>query len=329
MRVVSLVPSATETLCLFGGSGILVGRSHECDHPADILDRPILTAQTTEPGADPAAIDAHVRAELAAGRSLYRLDTDLLVDLRPDLILTQDLCSVCSIDLTAVRRIAADLPSPARVISLNPTTFEGVLDDVLTVGAAVGMEVQSQQALVRLRERFYRAAERIPAFLDGPSVAFLEWTDPLFAGGHWTPQLVERAGGQHPLNPTRPAPGVGSGFAAQMDGRIAGPSRPITPAELVDSQPESIIICPCGVGLADAEQAAATLAAAPWWNDLPAVRAGRVAVVDGNQMFSRPGPRLVDAFEWLVGWLNDRPDLIPPGFPWKTPTRPHARPARA
>ncbi len=329
MRVVSLVPSATETLCLVGGSGMLVGRSHECDHPADILDRPILTAQTTEPSDDPAAIDAHVRAELAAGRSLYRLDEALLADLRPSVILTQDLCAVCSIDLAAVRRVAADLPSPARVVSLNPTTFEGVLDDVLTVGAAIGMEVQSEQVLVRLRERFYRAAESVPAFIDGPSVAFLEWTDPLFAGGHWTPQLIERAGGRHPLNPTRPAPGVGSGVAAQMDGRIAGPSRLISPDELIRSRPEAIVICPCGFGLAAAERAAATLAAEPWWNDLPAVQSGRIAVVDGNQMFNRPGPRLVEAFEWLVGWLNDRPDLIPPGFPWKTPTQRHGRPARA
>ncbi|RMH26801.1 MAG: cobalamin-binding protein [Planctomycetota bacterium] len=316
MRVVSLLPSATETLDLVGGSGMLVGRSHECDHPASILDRPVLTAPATAPG-PPARIDAEVRLAVEQGRSLYRLDADRLADLRPDVILTQDLCSVCSIDLGAVRSAAARLDPTPKIVSLNPTTIEGVFDDVLTVGAAVGLESSAETAVVHLRERFYRTAECVPAFDEGPSVAFLEWTDPLFVGGHWTPQLVERAGGRHPLNPTEPIAGLGSGLAAQQDQRTAGPSRRITPDELIESRPEAVVVCPCGVGLDQGRIAASTLAGEPWWPDLPAVRAGRVALVDGNQMFNRPGPRLVEAFGWLTGWLNDRPGLIPPGFPWE------------
>lgn len=295
---------------------MLVGRSHECDSPAEILDRPVLTSSTTN-APDPAGIDAQVRSALDGDRSLYRLDGAMLADLRPDLILTQDLCSVCSIDLAAVRAAIAGLNPPPEVVSLNPTTFEGVLDDVLTVGVAAGLEKTAESLVIRLRERFYRASGYVPAFLDGPRVAFIEWTDPIFVGGHWTPQLVERAGGRHPLNPTRPIPGAGSGIAAQLDQRVADPSRRVAPEELIASAPDAVVICPCGFDLDQARRAAEDLARTPWWRDLPAVTAGRVALVDGDQMFNRPGPRLVDAFEWLVGWLNDQPHLIPEGFPWE------------
>jgi ABC-type Fe3+-hydroxamate transport system substrate-binding protein len=163
----------------------------------------------------------------------------------------------------------------------------------------------------------YRASDCVNPYQDGPSVALLEWTDPLFAAGHWTPQLIERAGGRHPLNPTAEPPAGGMGAGSQASARRAGPSIAVTAEQLIASQPEALIICPCGVPLAGARGMAAGLARQPWWRDLPAVRRGRVAVVDGNQMFSRPGPRLVDAFEWLVGWLHDRPALVPARFPWE------------
>ncbi len=316
MRVVSLLPSATETLCRLGGSALLVGRSHECDFPADIQNRPVLTSQTTE-FTTASDVDAAVSAQIASGQPLYRLDAALLAELRPDLILTQDLCEVCSIDLETVRRVAADMSPSPRVVSLNPETFEGVLDDVFTIGEAAGLVSQAESLLVELRERFYRTAEAIPAFLEGPSVAFLEWTEPLFVGGHWTPQLIERAGGRHPLNPTRPIEGVGSGYAAQLDQRVAGKSIRVTTEQLVESRPEFLIVCPCGLDLNATRQAVGEIEGESWWRDLPAVKQGRVALVDGNQMFNRPGPRLVDAFEWLVGWLNERPEMIPSGFPWE------------
>jgi iron complex transport system substrate-binding protein len=297
MRVVSLLPSATELLCASGGAPLLVGRSHECDFPDSILDRPVLTSPRTC-GLESAAIDLEVRESLARGESLYVLDEQLLRALSPDVILTQDLCEVCSIDLNTVRRAAAAMtPSPC-VISLNPATFDDVLDDLLRVANAVGLATQGQAAAVALRARYWQARDHVPSFTDGPEIAFLEWMDPLFIGGHWTPGLIGDAGGRHSLN------------EAGMK------SRRVSPEELVASRPEGIVICPCGYTLDRIRAEIDVLAGQSWWLDLPAVRRGRVALVDGNQMFNRPGPRLVEALEWLVGWIHDRNDIMPPRFPW-------------
>jgi ABC-type Fe3+-hydroxamate transport system substrate-binding protein len=317
MRVVSLLPSATEALAFIGAGDLLVGRSHECDHPRTIIDRPVLTAARTHGGSS-AQIDAEVRESLSAGQSLYSLDADLLQKLRPDVILTQDLCAVCSIDLGTVRRIAAGLSPTPKIVSLNPHTIEGVLDDLLTIGQAVGRDQSAERAVARLREEMYRLQDYTTAFLDGPSVAVLEWCDPLFIGGHWTPQLVERAGGRHPLNPTAPVPGAGAGEGPiGATQRAAGKSVTVPPEVLAASRPDAVVIAPCGLDLAATRREAAALMAKPWWRDLPAARAGRVALVDGNQFFNRPGPRLVEAYAFLVGWLNDRPEVIPPGFAWE------------
>ncbi len=268
---------------------------------------------------DPAAIDAAVQQSLKAGESLYTVDETLLASLRPDLILTQDLCKVCSVDLPTVQRLARTLPGPPRVVSLNPSTIEDVLDDLLRVGDALGptWAVRADLAMVALRERLFRAEDFVNPYLDGPAVALLEWTDPLFCAGHWSAQLIERAGARHPWNPTVPRPDSGAARGPQQGSRVAPPSRAITPADLLAHQPDALIIAPCGFSLAQSRACAEHLSRQPWWPDLPAVRTGRVAVVDGNQMFNRPGPRLVDAFEFLVGFINDRPELIPPGFPWR------------
>jgi ABC-type Fe3+-hydroxamate transport system substrate-binding protein len=319
MRVVSLVPSATEILCQIGGRELLVGRSHECNSPTDasLGELPVLTGQTTDSDAAPEAIDAHVRAETEAGRPLYRLDERLLGALRPDVILTQDLCGVCSIDSASVRRVAARLARAPEIVSLDPTTVEDVLDDVLRVGRAVGLEERARHAAVELRSRLWRAQEHVNPYTDGPVVGFLEWTDPLFVAGHWTVQLIERAGGRHPLNPCVPRAGTGTASGPQMAERVAGKSIAVTPEAFAGVRPEFVVVAPCGLGLERAERETEVLARRDWWGDLPAVRAGRVAVVDGDAMFNRPGPRLVDAFEWLVGWLNDRPELWPRDFPWR------------
>jgi ABC-type Fe3+-hydroxamate transport system substrate-binding protein len=316
-RVVSLLPSATEALCAVGGEHLLVGRSHECDFPASIRYLPILTAQRIPHTAAPAEIDSMVSAALAQSQSLYTIDEPLLRELRPDVILTQDLCDVCSINLETVQRLAASLPNSPRVVSLNPTTVEGTLDDLLTVALATGLQDRAMPAIVALRERLYRTSDFVNPFDDGPVLAFLEWTDPLFCAGHWTPQLIERAGARHPLNPTVPKPTAGAAAGPQMAERVAGKSIRIPEDALVAIRPEFLVICPCGLDLDRTRECARALTAKTWWRDLPAVRNGRVALVDGNQMFNRPGPRLVDAYEWLVGWLQDRPDLIPPGFPWE------------
>lgn len=327
MRIVSLVPSATEIVCLLGAESMLVGRSHECDHPPGVAGLPALTAQSWDgTGLSPAEVDDVVSRTLgpgaaasdsaSSGRSLYRLDAARLQSLRPDLIITQDLCSVCSIDAGTVRSIAGEMRPRPVVLSLNPQSVEGVFDDVITVGRAIGREAAAMDVLVALRERFFRAADYVNSFARALPCVFIEWVDPIFVGGHWTPQLVERAGASHPLNPTRAMEGAGAGAGGQMAHRLAGPSIRVTPQQVVDAAPEAVIVSPCGVALAEAREQARLLEEKDWWRLLPAVGAGKAAVVDGNQMFSRPGPRLVDAYEWLVGWLNDRPELIPRGFPW-------------
>ncbi len=327
-RVVSLLPSATELLSAIGTIQFLVGRSHECDFPPEVASRPVLTSPRIRPHIDPAGpldpsteplrIDQAVRTSLRSGESLYSVDEALLASLQPDLILTQDLCNVCSIDLPAVQRLARTLPGPPGVLSLNPSTIEDVLDDLLRVAEALGPEWRApgDRAMVALRERLFRAEDFVNPYEDGPVVGFLEWTDPLFCAGHWTVQLLERAGARHPWNTTTARPDSGAALGPQRGSRLAPASHVITPEELHRARPDCLIIAPCGFSLAQSLACARELSRQPWWPDLPAVQCGRVAVVDGNQMFNRPGPRLVDAFEFLVGWLHHRPDLIPRDFPW-------------
>ncbi len=318
MRVVSLLPSATEIACLIGARDLLVGRSHECDFPAGLNHLPVLTAPKVT-ATDPAAIDQQVRDAMqspSGPQSLYHLFADRLAALAPDVILTQDLCEVCSIDLATVRSVAASLSKPPAIVSLNPQSVEGVLDDILTVGRALNLEASATQAVVRLRERLYDANEFVNPFDDGPVVAFLEWTDPLFCAGHWTVQLIERAGAQHPWNPTVPKKDAGAATGPQSGERLAGKSKRMPEELLVAGQPQHLIICPCGMDLKATRACVDALSLKPWWHQLPAVKNHRVALIDGNQYFNRPGPRLIDAYEWLVGWLQSRPNLIPPDFTW-------------
>lgn len=303
MRVVSLLPSATEMLFAIGAGDLLVGRSHECDFPPPATATPVLTAQRTPAfsgaGAS-AAIDAAVRSALAAGEGLYTLDAERLAALAPDVILTQDLCGVCSIDGASVERALGGLRHRPTVLAFNPASHWQVLDDMLVLGDAVERGPQALAAVTALRDRWWSAAELVTPYTTGPSVLMLEWTDPAFVGGHWTPELIEAAGGRHLLNPA------------------GAPSRVATPEEIVASAPERVIVAPCGLDLARTREAVRELATQAWWRALPAVRSGAanaVMLVDGNQMFNRPGPRLVDAFEWLVAWLADRPEHAPPGFP--------------
>lgn len=335
MRIVSLLPSATELLLAITGRVDhprvqLVGRSHECDWPEDptagLASLPALTGAKTA-FENSAQIDAEVRACLEAGESLYQLDTDRLATLKPDVILTQDLCAVCSIDLNTVRQVAAGMSPRPEVLSLNPDTVEGVLDDLLRIGGAIGLEREAMECLVSLRERMYRAADVVPAFGERPIVGFLEWIEPLFVGGHWTPQLIERAGADHPLNPTVAAPDAGAG-----DGPIgqtlrrAGKSVTVTGEVLAAVRPTFLFVAPCGLNLETCECELQRLVGQEWFESLPAVRMARaggtakghhggVWCIDGNQMFNRPGPRLFEAFEFLAGTINGRPEILPPGFP--------------
>ena len=314
MRIVSLVPSATETLVSIGGSSLLIGRSHDCDAPSDIRTLPALTRPRAV-SADHVETDRRTREALAIGQPLDELDSDSLRALAPDLILTQDRCGVCSIDAGTLRdAIGAMNPEPA-VLSLNPDSVEGMFDAALAIGAAAGLERQAEDAVTAWRERQHRAMDQVTPYVTGPRTAVLEWTDPLFIAGSWVPQLVERAGARHPLLPTTPIPGAGSGAGAHAAHRAAPPSRAVTPEELLEADIDALVVAPCGLDLDGARAAARALAQQPWWAELPAAQTDRVAAVSGT-LLSRPGPRLIDAQEWFVGWLNGRANMIDPGFPW-------------
>eukprot|EP00669_Euglena_mutabilis_P005431 TRINITY_DN1688_c0_g2_i1.p1 TRINITY_DN1688_c0_g2~~TRINITY_DN1688_c0_g2_i1.p1 ORF type:complete len:308 (-),score=30.79 TRINITY_DN1688_c0_g2_i1:116-1039(-) len=301
-RVVSLLPSATEALCVIpGGQALLVGRSHECDFPNSIRSLPVLTASRIHQNTSSFDVDLQVKEVLSTGQSLYTVDEALLEELRPDVILTQDLCQVCSIDLQTVERIAQRMQPRPTIVGMVPMTLDAVLNDILLVGEAVGMQAAASAARAKLQGRVDEVLARVrslKADTEAPEVAFFEWMSPIFNGGHWTPELIEKAGGRHSLN----APGK---YSVET-----------TPEQVVAISPDYLIVCPCGYDIERTRQELGpVLQTAPWFQSLPAVRNGRAVVVDGNQMFNRPGPRLVEALEWLASWLHGRPEWAPRGFP--------------
>lgn len=330
MRIVSLIPSGTEIVALLGASDALVGRSHECDFPPQIASVPELTAQNTHydpaSGIDAKAIDAQVAAATQSGQSLYTIDEEKLAELAPDLIITQDLCSVCSIDLDSVRRVASRLPSNPRILTLNPQSIEDILDDIYRVGDAIGMSEQAMHQVVKLRQRMDRAEEHINPYDDGPVCGFMEWTDPIYIAGHWNVQLIERAGARHPLNAAVAKPGSGAAVGPQQAERLAGHSIAIPNEIFAATNPRYLVIAPCGLTLDQARHETNQLFRYhAWFRSLPAVKDNRVAIVDGNQMFNRPGPRVVDALEFMVALINDRPHLIPHDFPYEIWSAPNAQ----
>ena len=305
-RVVSLLPSATEIICLIrGGQKLLRGRSHECNYPSMLDHLPMLTGQLTQ-FTTAEAVDTQVSEALSSGASLYTLDEAKLAALQPSVIVTQDLCNVCSIDLNAVLAVASSLDPQPAVVSLNPRNLQDVLADVQKVGDAIGLTDAAREARESLERRVQAVDARVAAIAAAPSssslsssssrpsVAFVEWPNPIYVGGHWTPQLIERAGGTHPLNPCKESEGGGAGL-----------SFPVTPETLCESDPDLIVVSPCGLDLAATRREYALLAANEWWRELRAVKAGRVALVDGDAYFNRPGPRLVHCLEWFAYVLHD------------------------
>ena len=327
MRIVSLIPSGTEIVAFLGAQGLLVGRSHECEFPESVQDVPVLTSQRTQydpgGGVDAKMIDSQVSESIQSGESLYQIDIQRLIDLEPDLVITQDLCSVCSIDLDSVVQAVESMPRKPEILALNPKTIEDIFDDIYRVGKAIGFEREARQGVVNLNQRLDRAQEHINPYDDGPVCGFMEWTDPIYVAGHWTVQLIERAGARHPLNEAVRKPHSGAAVGPQQAERIAGHSIAV-PAELFcATSPKHLVIAPCGLNLEQARAEADRLFSdTDWFRTLPAVVDGRVAIVDGNQMFNRSGPRVIDAMEFLVGWLGHRAHLIPDDFPWMLWTPP-------
>lgn len=284
MKIVSLLPSATEILFAIGAGDEVVGVTHECDYPVEALRLPRLTASAGPDYATPAEIDRHVRESLHQGSSLYSLDRDLLESLRPELIVTQELCPVCAVSYEVVDDAARQLQSDARIVSLEPSSLQEVFDTILLLGRMTGREAKARGVVAALDARVAALRAALDAKTLRPRTLVLEWTDPPMSAGHWIPELIELAGGE----PVLANPGVDS-KRLEWDAIAA-------------SDPDAVIVAPCGFDLAKTRAAVADLDTTPQWRSLRAHRSGRVLPLDGNAYLSRPGPRLVEAAEIIAEW---------------------------
>ncbi len=291
MRICSFVPSATEMLYALGLGDSVVGVTHECDEPAEAARKPVLIrASIDHAAASSAAIDAAVHESLRSATPLYTLDTEGLRRAAPDLIITQDLCDVCAIDISLVTQALGALDRRPQVLALHPHTVDESLDQLRLIGEATGRAGEAGAMLSALRERL----GRIERLLDGaprPRVFCLEWLEPPMASGHWVPQQVALAGGEEVL------------------GRAGAASRYVTWDEVAAARPEVLILMPCGFSIDRTRQELPRLKEQACWPKLPAVQRGQVYLVNGPAYFNRSGPRLVDGVELLARLLH--PDRVP------------------
>lgn len=288
MRIVSLLPSATEIICALGLDDQLVGVTHECDFPASVQRLPTVTRTLIPTDAASGAIDTLVRERLQTSGALYRLDLPALTRLAPDLIVTQALCEVCAVAEAEVQAAACALPGNPRVVNLEPTTLGQVFDAIRQVAEAARVPAAAATVIARLQARVSAVTAAVAAIAERPRVALLEWLDPPFCGGHWNPELMRLAGGVEVL------------------GREGERSRQVTWDEVRAAQPDIIVIACCGYSV---ERTLVDVSLVP--GDL----ARNAYVVNGSHYFSRPGPRLVDSLEILAHILHPDVQPLPEGLP--------------
>lgn len=280
MRIVSLVPHATELLFALGLGPQVVAVTHECDHPRQALELPQVTRDVLPQGLSAGEIDAAVRERTLEGEAIYQLDRDALAELRPDLIVTQELCPVCAVSYEEVELIAEELPSRPRVIALDPKTLGETLGDVRTLAEATGRRDRGVALIAQAAARIDRVRLSVRA-QPRVRVAALEWLEPVYVAGHWTPQMIELAGGEDLLG----LPGEHSLVFSWE--------------EVAASEPEVVVVMPCGYDAARAHQEALEHA-----GELAALGARRIVAVNASAYFSRPGPRLIDGLELLAAILH-------------------------
>lgn len=297
MRIVSLLPSATEIICELGLREQLVGVTHECDWPASVRSLPKVTNTLIPTDATSAEIDALVRDRMGQQSALYTLDMEMLERLQPDLIITQALCDVCAVAEEEVKSAACRLASLPGVVNLEPETLDEVFTAIRTVAKETGQQAAGVATVAKLRERVERITSRTKA-VDRPRVALLEWIDPPFSTGHWNPELVRLAGGLDEL------------------GQEGSKSVTLQWKRIIAYKPEVVVISCCGFTVERTMQEVGVLANVGGWEDIPAVRDGRVWVADGSSYFSRPSQRLVDSLELLAHVIHpelfDLPDWVTP-----------------
>ncbi|AGN02787.1 periplasmic binding protein [Salinarchaeum sp. Harcht-Bsk1] len=291
MHVVTLLPSATEIVAALGVDP--VGTSHECDHPPGVADGPDITSTRIDAAASSESIDQQV-AQADSGDGVYEIDADLLERLDPDLIVTQGICDVCAVDTVLVERVVEELDLDAEVLTTDPHHLEDLYEDVERIGAALGRDEAADELIAEFRDRVSAVEAAVGPIEERPSVAILDWMDPVMVAGHWMPELVEIAGGQYPL---------------------AEPGDRSTPREwdlVLEADPDVLVAAPCGFDLDQTRSNLGDLADRDGWSGLRAVRAGRSYAMDGHHYVNRPGPRLIDTLEHLAATLHPGRFDVPP-----------------
>ena len=285
----TLLASATEIVCALDRGDRLVARSHECDHPSWVKRLPAVTAPRVDTAAGSGSIDRDVRALVAQALSVYTVDVERLAALEPDLLVTQVQCEVCAVSLRDVEEaVRTGLPSRPRVVSMRPDALADVWADMRAIASALGVPERGVQLVTRLRARMRGIAERARDRGTGerPRVACIEWLAPLMVAGNWTPELIELAGAEDAL------------------GKAGAHAGPLEMGQLAAADPDAIFITPCGFDLARTRAELPALTARPGWDELRAVREGRVFLGDGNALFNRPGPRVAETLECLAEALH-------------------------
>lgn len=302
MRIVSLLPSATEIVFALGLGDELVAVTHECDWPPEAASKPAITRATNDlAAASNRRIHDLVRGAVHGGSSLYELDEAMLADLAPDLILTQELCAVCAVSYRRVTDAVRAIDASTAVVSLEPVSIEGIFNTITTVGALTGVENRSVRLVQRLRARLGQLERKVQRRRDRGHqpvrVVGVEWLDPPFAVGHWVPEQIRRAGGWDLL------------------GREGESSVETTWESVRDVEPETLVLMPCGYHVTDAAEEWERTPRPAFWKEIEAVRRGQVFVVDGSAYFSRPGPRVIDGIAMLCEIFDPDAfvDASPPG----------------
>ena len=282
MRIVSLLPSATEILFALGLDREIVGVSHECDFPAQARTKPVVIHSRLPHGAAPAEIDRLVREYVSRGESLYAVDAQKLEELHPDLIVTQDLCHVCAASPDDLAAALMRFDRRPEVLCLNPQDLGDVWRDILLVGEATCRGMQAEQLVDEIGQRQGALEQQLDSPARRPRVAFLEWLEPIYVGGHWVPEMIHCAGGEDTL------------------GSVGKASFRIPLQEVVEAEPDILLIAPCGYSAQQARSEYESLELPDQWSAIPAVRNNRVYALEANSYFSRPGPRLVTGIEILA-----------------------------
>jgi len=292
-RIVSLLPGATEIVTDLGLQDMLVGRSHECDFPPGIESLPVCSGPVIDVSAGSAEINRQVEKSLEGALSIFRVDVERIRQLRPTLILTQMQCEVCAVNEQDVRLAIAELSDPApRILSLSPSVLDDLWRDIALVAAAVGADAAGDALVANLQERLEQLRNRVLSVAERPRVACIEWLDPLMTAGNWVPELLDAAGCQNVL------------------GQAGSHSPWLEWADLAEADADVILVFPCGFTLSRTRDEYPILTGHAEWEQLRAVRNGRVFLIDGHHYLNRPGPRLVDSAEIIAEIVH--PDLFQP-----------------